>query len=539
MKILSLLLLISPLLFLSAYGAADEASSTKQLLKNVSENNLTKVKHLLETKAVNIEAQNSLKETALFIASALGYQKMIETLLHHGANPNLFNKFQVSPLDVAVLEQNFKALKTLVENERSAKEIKFKALLSAILKEEYEMVRYLTEKGVYLEGEDSLIFEHLFTKVNSAPNLDHSSSFHLKRDLITAKMLAYLIKHTSLNPNALTQDLSPLQIASINEFEKTALVLIEEGADINFFDAHSSASLIPALAKNLDSLIETLIKKKADITVTDPFGLDVIHYALFSGNIKWVKYFLNNGLDFNSKNSLGITSLMSAILSDSDEILDFALKKKASDINAKDKALGNTALFQAVKSKSFKKVEMLLKNGADPNIPNNTNMSPLHLAAHLNLEGAIELLLNNGADVNAKDNKDHTPIVYMGIQEDHLPPSKKALRALLKAGANPNTKLKFKDGEVSILQILFLRNPDKELLQIFLEAGADINASDSGGFTILHHAYGMGLPEIGKFLEKNGANRFIKSKTGVSPERLEEEQKKQGNDSCAKSFTVH
>ena len=538
MKILSLFLLISPLLFLSAYGTADEASSAKQLLKNVSENNLTKVKHLLKTNTANIEAQNSLKETALFIASALGYQKMIETLLHHGANPNLFNKFQVSPLDVAVLEQNFKALKTLVENERSAKEIKFKALLSAITQEEYEMVRYLIEKGVYLEGKDSLVFKHLFANNNPASKVEYNSSFHLKRDLIIAKILAYLIKHTSLNANELIQDLSPLQIASITGFEKTALVLIEEGADINFFNAQFSAPLLTALENNLDSLIETLIKKKADITVTDLSGLDALHYALRSGSIKWVEYFLNNGLDFNSKNHFGITSLMSAILSDSDEALDFVLKKKASDINAKDKVLGSTALYQAVNNKSFKKVEMLLKNGADPNIPNTNKLSPLHIATHLNLEDTIILLLNNGADVNAKDSKDHAPIAYMGTQD--LPAlSKKALRALLKAGADPNAKLKAQDGYIPIIQNFFQRNPEKEILEILLEAGADINATDSGGFTILHHVYARGFFEIGKFLEKNGANRFIKSKTGVTPERLEAEQKKQGNDSCAKSFTVH
>ena len=50
-------------------------------------------------------------------------------------------------------------------------------------------------------------------------------------------------------------------------------------------------------------------------------------------------------------------------------------------------------------------VQLLLQNGANPNIPggNGQNQTPLHDAAFLNKSNIVKLLLAIGADVNARN----------------------------------------------------------------------------------------------------------------------------------------
>ena len=63
---------------------------------------------------------------------------------------------------------------------------------------------------------------------------------------------------------------------------------------------------------------------------------------------------------------------------------------------------------------SLTTVELLLRNGADPNAKDNCGWTPLHEASRYcactsSLE-TVELLLRNGADPNAKDSDGWTPL---------------------------------------------------------------------------------------------------------------------------------
>lgn len=70
---------------------------------------------------------------------------------------------------------------------------------------------------------------------------------------------------------------------------------------------------------------------------------------------------------------------------------------------------GNTILHFAVLEKKINFVEILLYHGADPNIENEKEETPLHLAARLDLEEIFELLLKYGADLYQENKLDQTP----------------------------------------------------------------------------------------------------------------------------------
>jgi uncharacterized protein len=80
------------------------------------------------------------------------------------------------------------------------------------------------------------------------------------------------------------------------------------------------------------------------------------------------------------------------------------------DVNALD-SYGDRALARAVGEKQKEAVQILLENGADPNLREEGEESCLHRAAKSRDNGAIiTALAEHGADLNALDDEGRTPL---------------------------------------------------------------------------------------------------------------------------------
>ena len=95
------------------------------------------------------------------------------------------------------------------------------------------------------------------------------------------------------------------------------------------------------------------------------------------------------------------------------------LVKELPDINYQDKT-GMTYLSIAVRQFKDDVVQMLLENGADPNICDNLGVSPLaytFLKKLPNTKRIIELLLQFGADPSLGKTPKHTPFYYAHVTQ--------------------------------------------------------------------------------------------------------------------------
>ncbi|KKI91010.1 ankyrin [Bacillus sp. SA1-12] len=158
-------------------------------------------------------------------------------------------------------------------------------------------------------------------------------------------------------------------IATYQNDVATAKVLIEAGADVNIQDDMKNSPFLFAGAEGYIDILKLTIKAGADPTITNRYGGTALIPAAEHGYVDVIKELLTNtDVDINHVNHLGWTALLEAIiLNDGDErqqqtvqlLIDYG-----ADVNLADK--NNVTPLQHARKKGFKEIEqILLKAGAN------------------------------------------------------------------------------------------------------------------------------------------------------------------------------
>src|SRR5690606_20745120 len=172
----------------------------------------------------------------------------------------------------------------------------------------------------------------------------------------------------------------------------------ESGIPVDEPDSHAVTPLLRACYSNNMMLIRLLIEKGADVFQTSANGFSPVHYACAHNQKQLVEFFLNQGLDVNAR-----TPTQGAVTMGS--YLDFV--EKAQDLSSDSlfnlsssyTSGGESLLHIAVKNGHLYMVELLLGKGADVNIQDESENTPLHYAASNGSKDIVALLIKNGADV--------------------------------------------------------------------------------------------------------------------------------------------
>jgi ankyrin repeat protein len=212
-----------------------------------------------------------------------------------------------------------------------------------------------------------------------------------------------------------------------------------------------------------------------------------------SGSVRDVEEALKNGANVNAKdNETGITALMFACLTNTPEVVSLLLKNGA-DVNAKDNKTGTTALILACGMNPPEVVEvvsLLLKNGADVNAKNIGETTAL-AAAIMNANPQVMSIISEKTRSSALNDianmRDNPELVSL----------------LLKNGADVNAKNGY---GVTILMVASIGN-SPEVVSLLLENGADINARSNDGRTVLEYASDPKVISLLRQYEEKQPNR--------------------------------
>lgn len=274
-----------------------------------------------------------------------------------------------------------------------------------------------------------------------------------------------------------------------------------------FLDKHFKNSKIVT-----KELIETAIQHDGDINKKNKDGNTPMHLAMRGyTNIKIIQLLHAHGADITIKNSQSQTPDMCLKFDEnfSKEVIQWLIDHQH-NINQQDllekKAILHRACDHYKNSFCWKHgkhifdyeanqnrleiIRFLLSNGANPNLQDKNQKTPLHIACEKKEvdEKLVRLLLENGADPNIETDDGLTPLYFLTSNLYGI--NKEAIELLLIHGANPNQKNKQGDAPLHWLKT-FAGWANLKYVKLLGTYGADHNIRNIKNKSFLHKVFSI------------------------------------------------
>ncbi|WP_265024115.1 ankyrin repeat domain-containing protein [Wolbachia endosymbiont (group A) of Epagoge grotiana] len=487
--------------------------------------NISVNSHFGENVDVNSKDENGW--TLLHLAAWEGQLNDTRSLVKKGADINAENIFGRKPIHVAAENNNTNIIEFFLSKGMSIDDVDRYGrtpLYCASWNGHLGVVKYLVEKGADINAQD----KGGKTSLDAATDQKHDD------------VIEYL-KQVQLDQELLIA----AQYSNFDEVRD----LVNQGASLNVkYSDGMTVVHSAAYGGNLDIVKYFVANAKNSLEIKDNGGRVPLHYAAYNGKLDVVKYFVDEGkVDVNLRDNDGQVPLHSASWSGHLDVVEYLISKGA-DINAKDKdgktpldvatdqkhndvvgclqQILNEQLLAAVQDGDFNKVKDLVNQGANINIKDNDDKTPLHYASqsfhHLDI---VKYLISKDADIDAKDNNDRTPLdvadssiikilrqAYLDKEllltvksEDDL----KTINSLIAKGIN--------GGEDRHGAYYFAWEGNLDTVKLIVEGEGSVNVADKYGCTLLHWSALKGHSDIAKLLVNKGANVNAKDILGRTP----------------------
>jgi ankyrin repeat protein len=472
------------LLIGAGVGISKETVSNNSLLHYASRFNYQEIITLLIQAGINVDTKDSSGRTPLYLVvnnRPVRYEAA-RILLEHGADPNFYYNSETL-LHTAVTEQDTILASLLIDfgaNVNTVNRIGFTPLFYAVFIDNVSIASRLISNGA-----DPFVIDR------GGSGLLHYASRYLSYE--TAKLLI----EAGLDVNSKDNNgYTPIfwlnneqsyrdRVRNNSRSEAFAKLLVENGADWDI-SAMGKSLFETVFSRNCYPFASWLYDQGVDYHCYDKNGYNLLmrFASSMNQNAETVKLLLEYGENPNAFNNFHETALLLA-------------SKQHSYWQV------NPELFKA-----------LIENGADVNLADTLNQTPLYHLVYNNHEEAVELLLQAGADPNIANLNGRVPIHHSTSSRDV-----KITGLLLKYGANLDIRKPYQNKtslHVAAQDCYF------DIAELLLEYGADPNILDDNGNTPLHFAAnGSSFPyergRVIKALLSHGADANKRNKNDEIP----------------------
>lgn len=298
---------------------------------------------------------------------------------------------------------------------------------------------------------------------------------------------------------------------------------------------------------NYENGVEILLKAGANIYARDKQNRSLLMIAVEKGHLRIAETLLKNGLSNNEENQKDlalITAIGRSIYENRVDFVQLLLKNGANPnyiIGNYDRSSEcNSALMWAAAYSNLQVVELLIANGADVNLMCKSGKSVFTSALSPSWQSSnddslkqkrekiLDLLFASGLDVKVVDDFGGTTLMKAIQSNNH-----QIVAKLIKMGVSVNSKTKLGETALMIAASSLYRF---EIVKLLVESNADVNAfyeyknnhyENSYNFCYTPLVYATSeanitdepniMPEVMQYLVKNGAKVNFKCSNGETP----------------------
>jgi uncharacterized protein len=407
----------------------------------------------------------------------------------------------------------------------------------------------------------------------NAPQADGTTALHWAARWDNPELAAALIRAGANAQAANRTGATPMFLAAVNGSAAMIEVLLGAGVDPNMpVLSHGETALMMAARTGKLDAVKALLSHGADVRAKETLrGTDALMWSAEQGHADVVKFLLDNGADVNAQSKIirpirrnglgfgrpgpdgkpasgdpmgGLSPLLFAVREGWIETVR-VLVIAGADVS-KAAVDGSSPLLVAVQNGHYAIAQFLLDHGANPNQANAKGWTPLYLAVSNrnalstavpapSSDGVldfIKILLDRGADPNRRIQvhaEVHQANNSLWLKEEGATPLLRAalcgdltvVRLLLAHGADPSiptfdqtTPLMVAAGIGWAEGFTFQYSEEEtvQLVDLLLELGAAINATNEDGLTALHGAAYKGANKVVQLLVDHGADLTAKDK---------------------------
>lgn len=219
--------------------------------------------------------------------------------------------------------------------------------------------------------------------------------------------------------------------------------LINSGADFNTTvgDSDKRNLLHHASQRGHSNLVKFLIEKGIDVNSLDKRGRTSLYISCYDRQLDSAKTLLSKGAEINISGDYNPLDMASSNSYYGTEIVELLLENKA-NVNQTCRGTRVTPLMGALHQKKTNSLKLLLEAGANTNHIDINGDSPLGRVSEHEFPEHVNLLLDFNADINYQNGKGNSALHLTTEREN-----KKVVEVLIKRGIKTN--LKNKNGETA------------------------------------------------------------------------------------------